>query len=396
MKSVVPSNFSAANIYSISRVLLDEYDGVFRQAPRAMHDRQDNYDSLFDQRTLICDAFWAGGKISVIAPPPLNLLEDAALTLKVDSDEIDVFQTGNCLDRTFVAGMAVAQESATEGELRLSPAGTTAKFVIQPDAAERFEGKHVVVTQQKDNEVEWILSWINFYQTIHGYDSFLIYDNCSLRYTVGELRDTIVARFPSINVAIVDWNVPFGVTGGPQQRWDSDFGQHAAWEHARRRFLSTAVSALFVDVDELVVSDSGDRLTEQLGATETSAFRLNRFNMSLSITVPTDTSRKRKHTDYILRARDISYVSTKPGALMARLPETAQIKVHYVADCECPILEDFTVRHFTGLRLDWRNGSLNYSGQDVYASLEADSDLAIDFALYRDFLKLRRLDAQRQ
>lgn len=389
MKLVTPYEFATKDVYSISRVVLDEQDGVRRLAPRDSSQRQEGYDSLFDSRTLICDVFWSEGGITLIAPPPLNLKEDLDVRLQLQGLEHHIFQAPCAYDRTFVSHAPVSTPVTAPAVLSLGDPTQAITVPVQSDESNRFANQHVMVTQQKDNDLDWIAYWVAFHNTIHGYESFLIYDNRSMDYSIDDLRRTVLEAAPGVNLALVDWNVPFGATGGPSQKWDSDYGQHAAWEHARRRFLSDAKSAVFVDVDELIVSEAGRKLTSRLEYERAPAFRLNRFDLTTNILAPTDLHRHRRHTDYVLRPRETVLMTAKPGVTPSNLPAEAQIKVHYVTNCEDDPLEDFVVRHFTGLRRDWRIGSRGFSAEDAYAFLKPGGDLVFDYALYRDFLKMR-------
>lgn len=389
MKHVTPVAPKHPDIRTISRVVLDDDDAVTRRPPRAEASKQKNYDELFDDRTIVCDVFRTPRGVEVVAPPPLNLREDARILAKVGQHSTDLFDAGVQLDRTFIASLPFHGEGLTQISLSLAESSSRVTVPIQSDESHHFEGQHVVVTQQQDNDLDVLAEWIRFYREIHGFTAFIIYDNASVTYDVAALTTRVRAAHPDIVLATIEWSVPFGVTGGPDQCWDSDYGQHAAWEHARRRFLRLAKSAIFVDVDELVVSESGAKLADTLAGSDGGAFRLNRFDMSPSLLVNSDMDRHRRHTDFLLRPEAPRLVNTKPGVLLEGLPESAQIRVHDIKDASAPVLDDFVVRHFLGLRLDWRNGRQRYSYPDVYA-MWGEEGLIVDRDLYRDFLTLRR------
>jgi hypothetical protein len=61
----------------------------------------------------------------------------------------------------------------------------------------------------------------------------------------------------------MEWPFKYGPQGANSwDHWDSDFCQLGAWEHARWRFLQNARSAMNSDIDELVLSKSGQSVFE--------------------------------------------------------------------------------------------------------------------------------------
>lgn len=125
-----------------------------------------------------------------------------------------------------------------------------------------FDGKHAMVTLQKDNPIEWIQQWITYHNAVLGVNGFVIYDNGSTRYKLSELEAAL--QYPGITVRIVGWPYPYGPQGSDHAPWDSDYGQYAMLEHAKFRYLSGAALVMNNDIDELIVT-KGIQLSDIVG-----------------------------------------------------------------------------------------------------------------------------------
>ena len=115
-----------------------------------------------------------------------------------------------------------------------------------------FNGHKVMVTLQRDNPIEWIEQWMDYHYRVHGIDGFLIYDNASNTYTVGELDHRLSRDY--LKLKIIPWPYPYGPQGSDYAPWDSDYGQYCMLEHAKYRYLSNASMVLNNDIDELIVT----------------------------------------------------------------------------------------------------------------------------------------------
>lgn len=127
-----------------------------------------------------------------------------------------------------------------------------------------FNGHKVMVTLQRDNPIEWIEQWMDYHYRVHGIDGFLIYDNSSSSYTVGELDHRLSRDY--LKLKIVPWPYPYGPQGSDHAPWDSDYGQYCMLEHAKYRYLSHASMVLNNDIDELIVTKGPtlEQIREQL------------------------------------------------------------------------------------------------------------------------------------
>ncbi len=114
-----------------------------------------------------------------------------------------------------------------------------------------FNGRKTMVTMNKNNPISWIRQWINYHNTVHGIDGFLIYDNASTDYSIEELAKGLEDL--NVIIRLVQWPYPYGPQGSDFAPWDSDYGQYVMLEHAKYRYLHSASLVLNNDIDELIV-----------------------------------------------------------------------------------------------------------------------------------------------
>lgn len=110
-------------------------------------------------------------------------------------------------------------------------------------------GRKVLTAISKNNAVEWVDEWIDFYKANYGIDDVFIYDNGSDNLKALEARVGAKAN-------IVRWNFPFG----PTAKRFSSFAQPVALNHCLKRFAKGGVLFNF-DIDELLVADH-DRIMQ--------------------------------------------------------------------------------------------------------------------------------------
>ena len=250
----------------LSRLDLNSAGALRREPPRLVGQRQPDYEASFDFRTVFYDCFSSvdGRRLICIGPPLANLAR-AVLPAILRAFKKSMFSRAEIrrLDRVcqlaFRPGSANAVLSGDLFEQRaLAP---------QPNHCDWFRGRRVLTAISKDNHLDWIRDWAEFYVRWHGCDAVLLYDNGSTQYESAKVRDVLRA-IPGVDLAVVvDWRFPFGPSGGGSAArsrtgpngeqlaiWDSDFCQYGFLQHAHQRFLLSAAAVLNVDIDELVIT----------------------------------------------------------------------------------------------------------------------------------------------
>ena len=362
---------------SLSTVCLDKEKSLLRQPPRLDQDQQYNYKELFDYYTLFSDIFYSkSGNIELLGPPLLNLkthLEEG----KVHVDGYDVKDNINIVDSNRICCTTIKNiEDSESVYIEIDGQGFTRN--IQPNMSHFFLDKNVLVTQQRDNPIEWIVFWINYHIEHHNINAVLIYDNCSESYSVSQLEQKISQINAIDRCCVVDWKIPFGVTGGPKQVWDSDFGQHQFLEHALKRMLSEASCAIIGDIDELPLHENGVSIPDLFKTIEEPVLSYYRRNI---VDVGVD-CKTRLHSDTFMYEKNKPLAGTKYAISPKKLPKKAQLLVHRVTGCATYFCDDIISRHFGSLRVDWRNGK--YSQRPLkkpsqFSNLQEDKVLVESF-----------------
>jgi hypothetical protein len=334
--------------------------------------RVNGFDEKFDAETLFYDAFVGptGTHVVTVGPPFLNLrpLVERMRVVASPSGASCGFRIKE-MDRTAQLWIAVPR-----GTERLTISSGLGEFVIVPrkNLCGHFAGRRVLLTQSKNNRLEWIGDWLRYYRDIHGADAVLIYDNASTRYAPAELARSIAA-VPGIEAAgVVVWPFKFGPQGLDARRfwWDSDFCQHGALEHARWCFLAAARSVLNTDIDELVVSRDGRGAFE---AAERAPFGVVRYRGAwapgIEGTTRTATDQapmRHRDFDHMLQPRRVRRWGVVPAyqdrcppkwvVVPRRCPDHAQWGIHNVKNWipALPITSAFSYRHFREINDNWK------------------------------------------
>lgn len=366
------------NNINLSGVVLDGKDSLVRKAPRKEEDQQANYKDLFDYYRLFADIYFnIDGNIELIGPPLLNLRESIERAeFYIDGQLIDEGIIIEELDRMSRITLPCNNQNVSLFEIRIG----SQSFIkqVQFSYLDFFADKKVLVTQQRDNPIEWIVYWVLYHIEYHGIDSVLIYDNGSISYTIDELEKAI-AKIDSLKkICIVGWDVLWGPTGGPNQVWDSDYGQHQAWMHALGRFLKKANSVIIDDVDELPLHENNLSILDMLNIIEEPVILFKRRNI---VDVGIDT-RPRLHCHTGMYELDKPLASPKYAFSPKKLHKNVQLLVHRVSGVATYEANDVIARHFGALRMDWRNGKYEVrplKKETSFKNLSTDENLLSSF-----------------
>lgn len=354
-----------------------------RRAPRSLEFRQSDYDDRFDTHTLFYDVFRIGGNIELIGPPLLNLEEGLRpLDLRGRGRRYARRLTSSLKDRLHRHVISeVPQQVST---LSMSCALGRFRLEIGEDLANHFSGSRLLVTQSRNNPLPWIAEWVDHHVEAHGIDAVILYDNDSSAYSPEDIRTVLGQRPGLASFAVVEWPYPFGPTGGPGRRWDSDYGQHGVWEHAFRRLGRLASTITFADVDELIVGPGPSVPDRAL----TSPHGICSYQRRSILAVPHSRRRRRddrrRYRDYLLFDPEAPLLSPKYTVVPSALDPQHQLMVHRVDGLTYAHEPELLARHFDGMRIEWREGEVS----PVEELLKSDiprGRTAIDNELRREF-----------
>lgn len=352
--------FTMTDTFALTSAVLDPACGVLRESPRPIDLRQQTYDEQFDWRTLFYDVYRVGTDIVFQGPPLFNLLP----LLQDSSPFRGQFR------RLFPKAKHIGHGKRGEVWLRSAadrltidgPLGHHA-ITVQPNMSDMFAGRRVITTLSKNNDIRWIRDWIQFYAAEHGADGVLFYDNNSTIYDAAELNRELQAAFPSLAVMVVGWNFPYGPGGtdpddeGRDLPWDSDYCQVGSLQHARFRFLTTAKSALNVDIDEMVVGRDGGSIFAAAEASESGLIKFEGHWICSATRAPI-VWEDRRHADFVLQDAELAQTCTAKWCvtpdLRVRHKQTWGVHNMFGSNANAQISDAFAFRHMRAISTNWK------------------------------------------
>ena len=237
----------------LSTLELREETPLRRKSLRPADARPPDFDEKFDALTVFYDCFTTadGDWIILVGPPLVNLRPAVIPSVR------RAFQQKwwnryriRCLDRCDLVCLRSSGQVADLGPNLFRQQ----QIKVQPNYCRTFEGRKVLLTTSRNNELNWIRDWVEFHVRHHQCDSVLLYENGSTKYSSRDVRAAI-ERVRGVEVCVVvAWPYKFGPQGWDDKYWDSDFCQYGVLEHARRRFLSLATLVINGDIDELLIT----------------------------------------------------------------------------------------------------------------------------------------------
>jgi hypothetical protein len=91
---------------------------------------------------------------------------------------------------------------------------------IGENFANYISGKNVLLTKQKDNNLSWIIDWININTVLNDINAVLLFDNESTRYDLDTLCRRLAEHLINIDILIImQWPYPFGPLEGGGGRY---------------------------------------------------------------------------------------------------------------------------------------------------------------------------------
>ena len=224
--------------------------GLPKRVPaRPVELRQPNFDDFFDFDTLFYDVMISESGLLFICPP---LDEDMLYALisktKINGKVLETFNP-SIFQSQKVSKIIVDISGEVEDNIHVD---VVDKKIILQSFKPITDKKRVLYTLQKDNNIDWIKGYVNWYIKTQGIECVIIYDNNSTVYTSLELQNALNSL--DCEVIVTSFNFPYGPVAALGSSWDSDLCQYGAFEHVRYR-LSKDVLLFNFDIDELLISD---------------------------------------------------------------------------------------------------------------------------------------------
>jgi hypothetical protein len=168
----------------------------------------------------------------------------------------------------------------------------------------------------------------------------------------------------------VPWPFKYGPQGhNAKLYWDSDYCQHGSFEHARRKYLQNAKSVINADIDELVLSHSGESVCAAAERSWTGIVRYyGRWIVGGSETATTEPVPRNRHKEFetVLKPDtrkklgiltvDANRCLAKWTVVPRRCPDWSQWRPHVINGWPPARLwtTSFNYRHFRELSNGWK------------------------------------------
>lgn len=229
-----------------------------RRLPNRKNAVSSNELALFDDRTLFYDVFIdaEASRLRAIGPPALNLRKALArMTLRINGARVryrlrELPEQKLSLLEARITPLAINDISFELGDF-------VSRHRLPPLTLPK--GRKVLAAISKNNRLEWISSWVDFYRHNYGIDDVILYDNGS--DNIEALETALRGR-----ATVIRWNFPYG----PPGRRHNKFAQPGALNHCLRKFAGHGRLFNF-DIDELLIADP-DQLETELEGRDTLYF----------------------------------------------------------------------------------------------------------------------------
>ncbi|MCI5195703.1 MAG: hypothetical protein D3919_05605 [Candidatus Electrothrix sp. AW5] len=205
----------------------------------------DDFDQKFDNKTFIYDVFYRKDRVVVICPKLFNFEE----LYRETRFYIDDILTEPILRRYFQYDQIELKVPKADN-LKVENSCGSKQFDLPRSLPDIFKGLNCIVTVNRNNRLEWIRDFVDYYIKQHKLEGLLLVDNQSTNYSLEDVG-AILARSKLKNYRLVSAPFLFGPvlkdrSSSPQSL------QIAMFNAARQFYLQKARAVLNVDIDELV------------------------------------------------------------------------------------------------------------------------------------------------
>ncbi len=221
-----------------------------------MPNTPENYDELYDFKTLFYDAFYTAsrGTVTLIAPKLLNL-QKIISSGTFQFDEVTV--SNKRLHKALGFDRLVLQTGFQPQVMRLSWKDLELSIPVRDDGAKEFAGLNCLVTVSKNNRLQWIEDWAAHHVHRQGVEAILFFDNGSDAYSLADIAGTLSGIDGLKTFKVVSAPFKYGPHVRVNWRARAKFLQTALFNLARLSYLRESAATLIVDIDELVQTNGG-------------------------------------------------------------------------------------------------------------------------------------------
>lgn len=219
--------------------------------------RSAHYLERFDSTTLFYDCVRLAdrGTYLFTAPRLLNLYKPFIEGLRIDG------KAPTKVKRRKWLRCEQVEVTAPEGAVTVELEGHVHTIAARTGLAAGFAGANSLLAVNKNNKLKWIRDWASYYNRAHGADAVVLFDNGSTDYSPQDIADTLGEIDGLRQVAVFSAPYPYGPTDRSRKLEISPrFFQTSMLNIARRDALAQARAVLSVDIDEIAVSHTGDKV----------------------------------------------------------------------------------------------------------------------------------------
>lgn len=213
---------------------------------------------VWDKNTFIYDVFHDGNNIKAVAPRLYSyndLIERNVIEFKVDGVELLPLNYTVSRNSYFDFYNQDFLDSANKLTVTLNEV-IEYQTLVGKSYVEDLAGHNILVTINKNNDLVWIYDWATHYVKQHNIDTIILFDNGSNKYETSQILKTLETVEGLENAFVVPSPFMYGVPGS------TNWYENAMRNIAHYRFAQKANLVLITDIDELLVSESGNPINE--------------------------------------------------------------------------------------------------------------------------------------
>lgn len=212
---------------------------------------------VWDKSTFMYDVFYEEDHIKAVGPRMYSfetLINSGDISFDVDGKRIVPEMDTTSRD-------SILTFPATEhGKDLTVNVNSVAKYtgIVGKSYVDDLKDANVLVTINKNNELIWIKDWAVHYVKNHNVDTIVLFDNGSDKYSMTEVLNTLSQVEGLKNAFVISSPFMYGIPGA------TNWYENAMRNIAHYRFAAKANLVLIMDIDELLVSNTGNSLIDEM------------------------------------------------------------------------------------------------------------------------------------
>lgn len=247
------------SVHTLSTITLPADAGYRRDAPQRTKIKSRSFWDRYDSQTLIYDCYHdpVRQQLTLLMPRSFNfagLIKKAVFQIDGQTLPRPKWRRWRHHETLTFKGIATAQSLTVQfDDLHLTAA---------VNAVDRgLDGLNTAYTLSRDNDLQWIKDWAQFHVAHHNLQAVVLFDNGSTAYDVHAIDSALTSIAGIQAVRVVKADRPYGpLNSDCTHRSEAKFLQVAMLNLARDRFMSRSRALLHIDIDELLVSPTGENV----------------------------------------------------------------------------------------------------------------------------------------